>query len=342
MSAAAVSRVLVVQTAFLGDLVLTQPLIGELARAFAPAPVDVLVRAPFADLAREFRGVGSVIPFDKRGSDRGLAGLLRQRKRLRSAGYSLVVSPHGSFRTGVLLAAARIPRRVGFAGAPAARFMTTRVTEKKGPYPDRLRELLLAAGAGPGADDPVLDVPAAARAAVDAKLTAHGLASGAPIVGLNPGSVWGTKRWIPEGWGALCIELAGRGFTPVIVGGKDDVRVAEAVLASANGTAVDLSGKTTLVELAAVAARAAVFVSGDSGPMHVAAAVGTPVVAIFGPTTPELGFAPRTKAAEIVQRALECRPCHRHGPQVCPLGHFKCMRDIAASDVMSAVGRLLR
>ena len=334
-------RVLVVQTAFLGDLVLTQPLIGELARAFAPAPVDVLVRAPFAELARGFRGVGDVIPFDKRGGDRGLGGLLRQRARLRAKRYSLVVSPHGSFRTGVLLAAARIPSRVGFAGGPAAAFMTVRVPKTKGPYPERLRTLLLAAGAGPGADDPVLDVPAAARASVDAKLAERGIAAGVPIVGINPGSVWGTKRWIPEGWGALCVELVNRGFKPVIVGGKDDVPIAEAVLASARGTAIDLSGKTSLLELAAVAARSTVFVSGDSGPMHVAAAVGTPVVAIFGPTTPELGFAPRTKAAEIVQRSLECRPCHRHGPQVCPLGHFKCMRDIPASDVMSAVGRLL-
>lgn len=334
-------RVLVVQTAFLGDLVLTQPLIAELARAFHPVKVDVLVRAPFADLTRGFPDVGEVIPFDKRGADRGLGGFFRQRKRLATARYELAVSPHGSFRTGMLLAAARIPRRIGFANAKAATFMTVRVPRPKGPYPEILRTLLIAAGAGPGADDPVLVVKDAARASADAKLAERGIAAGAAIVGLNPGSVWGTKRWMPEGWGALCVEIAARGLRPVIVGGKDDVTIAEAVLASAKGTAVDLSGKTSLPELAAVAARAAVFVSGDSGPMHIAAAVGTPVVAIFGPTTPELGFAPRTKAAEIVQRSLECRPCHRHGPQVCPLGHFKCMRDIPASDVMSAVGRLL-
>ncbi len=333
------SRVLVVQTAFLGDLVLTQPLVEEIARHFAPAPVDLMVRGPFEELARTFRGVADVLPFHKRGADRGAGGFLRQRRLVADRGYTLAVSPHSSFRTGLLLKLAGI-RAIGFAKSPASLFFSTRVKNPGGPYPERLRALLDAVGAGRGNDDPQLDVSEAAAHAAEARLAERGVKPADTIVGMSPGSVWGTKRWIPEGWGEVARDLAARGMRPVLLGGKEDREVTREVVRLSGGAAVDLAGETSLVELAAIARRSRVFVSGDSGPMHVAAAVGTPVVAIFGPTTPDLGFAPRTKAAEIVQRALECRPCHRHGPQVCPLGHFRCMREIEAGDVLAAIGRL--
>lgn len=333
------TRLLVVQTAFLGDLVLTQPLVEELARHFAPSPVDLMVRGPFEELARTFRGVADVIPFHKRGADRGVVGFLRQRRAIVQRKYALAVSPHSSFRTGLLLKLAGV-RSIGFAKSAAAPLFSTRVPNPGGPYPERLRALLLAVGAGRGNDDPRLDVSAELSRAVDEKLGTKRVHSADAIVGMSPGSVWGTKRWIPEGWGAVAREIAARGFIPVLLGGKEDKGVTHEVVRSSGGVAVDLAGETSLLELAAIAKRARVFVSGDSGPMHVAAAVGTPVVAIFGPTTPELGFAPRIKASEIVQRALECRPCHRHGPQVCPLGHFRCMKEIGAADVLVAIGRL--
>lgn len=334
-------RVLVVQTAFLGDLVLTQPLVEELARALAPAPVDLLVRAPFAPIARGFRGVAEVLPFDKRGADRGVSGFLRQRAALRARGYAVSVTPHRSFRTGLLLRAAGIPRRVGFAGSPGAAFLTDRVATPPGAYPERLRGLLLAVGAGPGPDDPALDVDPAVADALAAKLRAAGVGDDASVVALNPGSVWATKRWLPEGFAEVCRALSARGFTPVLVGGRDDAPVTAEVARLAGAGTVDFAAKTSLPELAALARRARVFVSNDSGPMHIAAAVGTPVVAIFGPTTPALGFAPRIRASEIVERALECRPCHKHGPKVCPLGHFRCMREIGAGEVLSAAERLV-
>lgn len=333
-------RVLVVQTAFLGDLVLTQPLVEELARAFAPAAVDLLVKKPFADLARSFRGVGEVIPFDKRGEERGLRGILRQRGMLRARGYDLAIAAQGSIRTGLVLASAGIARRIGFADAAAAWLFHERVPNPQGPYPERLRALGLAAGAGPGPADPRLDVQDAARASVEKRLADAGIAPADAMVAINPGSVWGTKRWLPEGYGAVAAELRDRGFKVVLVGGREDAGVSAEVARHAKGAAIDLAGATSLPELVALCARARVFVSGDSGPMHIAAAVGTPVVAIFGPTTPSLGFAPRIRAAEIVERSLECRPCDSHGPQVCPLGHFRCMREIAPADVLAAFGRL--
>ena len=136
-------RVLVVQTAFLGDLVLTQPLVEELARALAPSPVDLLVKKPFADLARSFRGVGEVIPFDKRGEERGLRGILRQRATLRVRGYDLAIAAQGSIRTGLVLASAGIARRIGFDDAAAAWLFHERVRNPQGPYPDGLHHLVV-------------------------------------------------------------------------------------------------------------------------------------------------------------------------------------------------------
>jgi heptosyltransferase-2 len=157
-----------------------------------------------------------------------------------------------------------------------------------------------------------------------------------------PGSQWGTKRWPAEQFAALIERLSTRLHICVLFGAPADRSIADAIVAACSAPVLDLVGKTALADLPAYLASCTVVVSNDTGPMHVAAALGKPIVTLYGPTTAALGFSPYGVVWEDASVALDCRPCHAHGPQRCPLSHWRCMRDLSAEQVADAVQRLLR
>lgn len=317
---------LVIQTAFLGDVLLTTPLLAALAEVHGP--VDVVTTPAAAALLETHPAVGTVIRYDKRGADRGLRGVWRLGRRLRARRYARVYLPHGSWRSAALALLTGAGERIGFADGAAAATYTRRVARPAAAHEvERLLEL-----AATGRAPPVrLELTADDRAAADAWLRERGLGSG--FVALAPGSIWGTKRW--PGYA----ELASLLDAPlVIVGGREDVPLAETVAAAAAGRAHSAAGVLGLRASAAVIARAAVLVTNDSAPLHLATAVGTPIVAVFGPTVPAFGFGPRGARDRVIEHpSLPCRPCSSHGPQVCPLGHHRCMREVSVESVAAAV-----
>jgi heptosyltransferase II len=319
---------LVIQTAFLGDVVLTTPLLSALAARYGP--VDVVTTPAAAVLLTGHPAVSSVIGYDKRRADRGWRGLVRLGRELRARGYGRVYLPHRSLRSAVLAIWSGARERIGFADAPAALTYTRRVPR---PQSGHEVERLLALAEGPAASAPVvslaLDAEDLARA--DDWLARRGV--GSRFAAIAPGSVWATKRWPYYG------ELAARLDRPVvIVGGPDDAGLADEIVASSPGKAVSGAGELSLRESAAVISRATVLVTNDSAPLHLATAVGTPIVALFGPTVPEFGFGPRNRGDVTLGHGdLACRPCSRHGPQRCPLGHHRCMRELTVEDVLRAV-----
>jgi heptosyltransferase-2 len=225
--------------------------------------------------------------------------------------------------------------RIGFATSPARSMYTKRV-----PYIENhhhaARLWLLAfpheRRAEPRAERlrPRLFPGAAETAAVDEVLREHGLSG--PFVALAPGSVWATKRWpyYPE----LAQRLARR-VSLVVVGGKDDEAHADAIAAAVPPDRfVSAVGRLSLLASAELIGRARALVSNDSSPTHMASAMGTPTITIFGPTVPDFGFGPLAPRSAVVgHSALDCRPCDRHGPRRCPLGHWRCMRELGVDDV---------
>jgi heptosyltransferase-2 len=318
---------LMIQTAFLGDVVLTTPLLSALAERHGP--VDVVTTPAAAPLLETHPGVAAVIRYDKRGADRGLTGLWRLGARLRARGYQRAYLPHRSWRSAALALLAGPAERIGFADSPAAATYTRRVPRPMGGHEvERLLAL-----AGPRARRPAVQLALTPddRAAADAWLRERGVGEG--FVAMAPGSIWGTKRW--PGFAELARVLEA---PVVIVGGRDDIALAESVAAAAPGRAHSAAGTVGLRESAALIARAAVLVTNDSAPLHLATAVGTPIVAVFGPTVPAFGFGPRgTRDAVVEHPSLACRPCSAHGPQVCPLGHHRCMRELSVEVVAAAV-----
>ena len=328
------SPALVVQTAFLGDVVLTTPLLALLAERHGP--VDVVTTPAAASLLETHPAVRRVLAYDKRRADRGLAGLRRLARRLRAERYAVAYLPHRSLRSAALAWVARIPRRVGFADGWRALYTESRTRPRSGHEIDRLLALV---GEPPHPEArPTLRLASGDVARAGAELEAAAIAR--PFVALAPGSIWGSKRW-PH-FAELARQLTQR-LDVVLVGGPDDAPLAAAIVAAATDGAaahrvVSLCGRLSLRESAAVIRAAAVLVTNDSAPLHFAQAVETPTVAIFGPTIPEFGFGPRGPRDHVVGLdGLACRPCSPHGPATCPLGHHRCLQAVSVAHVLQAM-----
>lgn len=320
----------VIQTSFLGDTILTTPLLAQLAHR---GPVDVVTTPAAASVLKGHPAVRQVIVYDKRGAHAGLIGFLTMRSRLKQGGYDAAYLAQGSLRSALLVWAARIKERIGFATSSGSRFYTTRVA-----YRDDLhhaaRLLLLSRpnGREPTLEEmrPSLAPSDAERKLVDELLRSSGVDTGERLIALAPGSVWATKRW--PYYVELAQALADSGRI-VIVGGPGDRALAKEIVAAVPN-AVDATDQLPLLASADLIGRCAVIVTNDSAPLHLASAMGTPTVAIFGPTVPEFGFGPLAPAKVVLgHESLACRPCDRHGPRRCPLKHFRCMRELSVDGV---------
>jgi heptosyltransferase-2 len=328
---------LVIQTSFLGDMVLTTPLIAYVAEA---GPVDVLCTPAASALLANNQSVREVIVYDKRGADRGLGGFVRVASKLRARAYTTALFAQGSVRSGALGVAAGIRERVGFASSAGHAFYTVTMATPAGTH-HAARLLSLGtrdpSGGPPSALRPHLYPGAAERAQVDAVL--GNAAFNEPLIALAPGSIWATKRW--PYYADLAHELTASGRI-VVVGSDTDRPLAAEIVAATHGQAIDATGRLSLLASAELIGRSALLVSNDSAPLHLASAMNTPTIAVFGPTVPEFGFGPLAERSRIAGRThLTCRPCDKHGPQRCPLGHWRCMREITADTVAQLARALL-
>jgi heptosyltransferase II len=318
-------RVVVIDPAFVGDTVFDAVLIRELRRRDPGAHLGLVVRPPSHLVAQRVFGLDRVHVFDKRGADRGLAGLRRVAEELRSERYEEALIPHPSIRSVLLARLADIRERTGIATAPA-RWLLTRPIDARGlGLVDRRLALLRA--------------PAASSAIAGALEKRSSDRDGPPRIGLVIGSAWATKRW-PM---AHAAELIGSlsGFTIVLLGGPSDRALLDELRAIAPRDVervIDAVGGT-IEELTSQIEACDVVVAGDTGPLHIARALGVPVVALFGPTPVEAHVFAATDAVLTVD--LACRPCHPHGPAKCPEGHHRCMRDLSAGRVRGAIERVL-
>jgi heptosyltransferase-2 len=319
-------------------MVLTTPLIARLATS---GPVDVLATPAAGALLANNPHVRETIAYDKRGADRGVAGFVRLARTLRARKYAAAYLAQGSVRSGALAFAAGIPERTGFSTSAGRRFYTAGI-----PYIENTHHAarLLALATR----DAARDVPRAAlrphlypgpaeRAAVDRVLGA--VAASEPLVALAPGSVWATKRWPYFADLARALRDVAR---IVVVGADADRALAEEIVGATKGQAVDATGRLSLLASADLIGRAALLVTNDSAPLHLASAMNTPTIAVFGPTVPEFGFGPLADSSIVAgHESLACRPCDRHGPQKCPLGHWRCMREISSEQVAALARSLI-
>ncbi|MBI3189025.1 MAG: lipopolysaccharide heptosyltransferase II, partial [Ignavibacteriales bacterium] len=287
-------RVVVIQTAFLGDVVLTLPLIQKLKQEHPDCLIDVVVIPRCTEILKNHPDIHEVIVYDKRKQESGISGFLNKAKELREKKYDWALVPHRSVRSAALARLANIPRRVGFSNS-AGRWMFTDVVLYKQEQHEVVRNLQLLKSLGIQTEEkllPRLYPSEHDHQTVTKYLEEHSL-NGERIVAIAPGTVWNTKRWLTERFAELSSNIIAKGFSVVLIGGKEDETLAHEIMSTVGLKQISSSvGKMSILQSAELIRMCSVLVTNDSAPMHLAVAMRTPVVAIFGATVPEFGFAP--------------------------------------------------
>jgi heptosyltransferase-2 len=337
-------RILILQTAFPGDVILTIPLLQATKSLFPDAKIDFLVIPAAKNILETHPDIFRLIIYDKHKKDRGMANFWKLTKDLRKHHYDLALVPHRSMRSASLVWGAGIPRRIGF-DRSAGRFLFTNII----PYPQGVHEInrnlhLLT----PLEVDvtkkvfPRLYFTDEDRDAVHNWMGNESLSSSDRIITIAPGSVWATKRWLAEYFAQTAAKLTAEGFKIVLIGGETDKAVAAQLEEFTEVNICSAVGKFTLRQSALLIKHSELLITNDSAPMHLSVAVGTPVAAIFGPTVPAFGFYPYGESDRVAElKNLACRPCGKHGGDRCPIGTFECMRQLTPDRVLKEAQSIL-
>lgn len=321
-------KILVIQTGFVGDMVLTSPLFRSLRLHARGASITLLHSPRTAGVVRRCVRIDERIVMEKRGGRRGMAETFRTARMVREKRFDLVLSPHRSIRSGLVALGSGADRRIGFDRPPAALFYTDTVPFSRWESTFIRRKLRLLEPLGIFGED---ETPEAYWNGDDEETAAALLGEAGvrpPFAVLAVGSAWPTKRWPADRFGELSRLLEKRGIASVLVGGESD---REAGARAADGGAADMTGRTGFETLGALLSRAALFVGNDSGTLHLARAARCPAIALFGPTGPEqFRFGPTVR---VVRSDEPCAPCSDHGSNECPLGDWVCLPRIDAARV---------
>ena len=328
-------RILIIHTAFIGDIVLSTPLIKKLRDTYPKAEITYLTTPVGASILRNNPHLNHIIEYDKRGEHKGMKGFWAIAKKLKMEAYNLVITPHRYLRSTFLTFLTGAPIRRGYDSAAASFLYNERVHYDKSKHEVEKLLSFVPKDEGKRYEIEIFSTELEVEK-VDKLLEKRR----EKVVVVAPGSKWFTKKWPLEYFNRVIKELEKReDTTVVVVGGKEEMFFN---MPLAN-TTIDLRGKTTLLELAEVIRRADIVLTNDSSPIHIASAFpNVRILALFGPTVEKFGFFPWSKNSEVFQvEGLECRPCSIHGGDSCPKKHFKCMLDIKPEMVLERIESIL-
>lgn len=337
-------KILLVQTAFIGDVVLTTPLIKAVKKKFSNAKLSVLVIPETEGLLKNNPYVDEVIVYDKRGQEKSLHSFFQLVNRIRQTKFDMAIVPHRSYRSSFLVFLSKIPTRIGFDKNQANFFLTKKIIYQNNLHEiDRNLSLIESNGLPIEEKLPELFPDKNNFTTVENFLTENEVKLADPLIAIAPGSTWATKRWLPEGFAKVADWLIQKEkIKVVLIGGKEDEKLAHDIANLMQEKPVVACGKLSLLDSAALLSKCKLLLANDTAPVHMAVAMKTPVVEIYGSTVPAFGFYPYGVGHLIIERNLSCRPCGIHGHQKCPLGHFKCMKEISAEEVFNTVVKKLK
>lgn len=334
-----VSKILIIQTAFIGDVILTTPLIQAVRQRFPSSVIDILVIPAAVNVIENNPAIRTILIYDKKRKGRRIHGLYRIMLTLRREKYDLVLCPHRSFRSALLARCSKAAQRIAFRRSAGACLFTHRVPYRSDRHEvERNLSLLDPFGHQPHEPKPVI-YPDDADRAIIARLVEK-QDSVQRFLAIAPGSVWKTKRWPLEHFQEL-IRLLPDHLGVFLIGGKEDVVLCHAIAQIAPERMVNTAGQLTLRQSAELIRRCTMLLSNDSAPTHLASAMGVPTIVIFGPTVPAFGFGPLAPRSRVMEKELPCRPCSIHGGIKCPIGTHECMVSITPESVCRFINEQL-
>jgi len=346
-------NILIVKTSAIGDVIHTLPALNALRRKYPKARIDWLVEEAAADLVIGHTAIDTVLVSRRKAWISDLKqgrikaagqGFTNFVKQLRNTEYDLLVDFQGLLKSGIFVWLARVKRKVGFGrGMEHAEgsyiFLNEPIPPVNMDQHAVIRELLLLKAIGVENEEIIFDLPVGEEQMkkIGQMLEAEGIDQTKPLVAINPMTTWATKHWRNERFARVADQLLDRGLAVVFSGGPQDVQGIEKIRTVMLGKATNLAGRTTLKELAALYERSTLLITTDTGPMHLAAAAGTPVVALFGPTAP-WRTGPFGTNHKILRAEIACSPCLK---KQCSQKH-ECMEQITVEQVIQATLDVLR
>lgn len=325
-------KFLIIQTAFIGDVILATPIIEKLKRFYPSSSIDVLVRKGNEGLLENNPKINKVVIFDKKNGK--YKNLIRLIKSIRKEQYDTVINVQRYMTTGLITALSKAPYKIGFDKNPMSRYFTLAVphkmSAKEGSDHEVNRNLYLIQSL----TDDSFEMPKMYPSATDfEKVKCDG-----EYYCFAPTSVWFTKQYPAEKWVELLNNLPETAHL-FLLGGPGDRNACQAIAdVSTHPNIKNLAGELSFLESAALMKGARMNFVNDSAPLHICSAVNAPVRAMFCSTVPSFGYTPLSDNSKVleVEKQLECRPCGLHGKKTCPLGHFKC-GDIPVNTILHSL-----
>ena len=320
---------LIIQTAFLGDVVLALSMAEYIKQNDENSKVVFLTTNAGKPIAEECEFIDVVLAYDKRGNEKGLNGIFNLSKKLDKYNFVVVFTPHRSFRSTLLTRLVRSKTNYGFDKNAMSWLFKNTVKYQTNKH-ETIRNLSLVRAYW---NDDSEDL-------IRPRLNYRHVKSESIV--MAPGSVWFTKRWPEEKWAELILHPYLMDKKIILIGAKSDTETSDKVLKLIDGKHPNIenrTGKDDIKNTIQVISEGSLLISNDSAPQHIAGAVDTPVITIYGSTIPAFGFYPtgdRDRVAEV-QEKLECRPCTDHGKKQCPIKTFDCMVKIEIDPVINII-----
>ena len=334
-------NIAVIQTAFLGDVVLSLPMIQTIRNSNPSAEVSLITTPAASAFGYLAKAADKVISYDKRGLQSGIKGIRYIAGLLKENGTDCIFGLHRSLRSSLITYFVKPEFSVGFRNASLSL-----VYKKRVKYPvhyheiDRDLELLSVFSGLSNICSELKDVELVdldeEMEYVEFLLQQKTGKSQRKIIAVAPGSVWPTKRWHKDHFAGLCGLLLERDFLPVLTGSEQDAPLCEEI--AKDSGAISIAGETSLSQTVAFLRKSELLVTNDSAPTHFAGLAGCKCITIFGPTSPIFGFAPRgLHDISLHDDSLECSPCRIHGSKKCPVGTHECMTNIKPDMVYASI-----
>ena len=337
-----IEKVLIRGTNWIGDVVMTLPAVAAVRKTWPGARISVLAKPWVADVYRLSKDVDDVIVFQEPGRHAGIGGKLRLAGELRGVGFDCAILLQNAIEAAIIAVLAGIPLRAGYNSDGRGLLLTHAVRRTKAirrvHQIDYYIEMVQALGCTPAGRAVRLRPGRDYDDLAGTLFARFGIAENRHRIGIAPGAAYGpAKKWFPERFAAVADRLiADTGAQTILFGSAGDQESAAAVQGSARHPLIDIAGMTNLKEAIALIARCSLFISNDSGLMHVAGALGVPTIALFGSTNP-VTTSPVGKQSVVIHHDVDCSPCLK---PVCPTD-FRCMERIGVEEVCAAARKLL-
>ncbi len=335
-------KFLIIRFSSIGDVILTTPLIRCLRAEYPECCIDFLVKKEFSEVLSQNPHLSNIITFDKKA---GKGELKRVRSLVQQSAYTHILDIQKNLRS-IYISSGSDARVTGFSKKLLARDLLIRfgINMYREVKPVYLRYFESASELGVEYDGRGTEVfPSETDAKiVEEILEQSNYPSGVPILAVAPGAQWENKRWPVTGFAAAADTFCSHtGAKTIFIGGQGDIEICNSVQSLMKTSSLNLAGKLSLMGSAAMLGRAGMVFTNDTGMLHMAQAMKTAVVAVYGPTTRELGFFPIPENSRVAETDISCRPCTQKGLHSCPKKHFRCMNDIKSETVSNLALELI-